>query len=99
LVRMVKGWTRRKREARKEKILASLSSGGATYRTAEELETATGLRAAALPLLAELSRLGLVEHTWLDVDGRPTLAYRLTESGRQRVESEIARVQADPRSR
>jgi predicted ArsR family transcriptional regulator len=96
---MVRRWSRRKREARKEKLLASLASGRNGYRTAEDLETATGLRAAALPLLAELSRRGLVEHQWLDVDGRPTLGYRLTESGRQHAEGEMESLRAGPRSR
>lgn len=69
---------------RTEAVLSLLARSPDTHVTAADVGRATGLGPAAYPLLAELDRLGAVEHAWLDDDevSAPRLAYRLTRDGR-----------------
>jgi DNA-binding IclR family transcriptional regulator len=67
---------------RTEAVLALLARSPNTHVAAAEVGRATGLGPAAYPLLAELGRLGAVEHAWLDEPSAPRLAYRLTLDGR-----------------
>ena len=82
------GPRRRRRPApeklqRTEAVLTLLARSPDTHVAAVDVGRATGFGPAAYPLLAELDRLGAVEHIWLDEPpSTPRLAYRLTVEGR-----------------
>ena len=63
-------------------LLVSLLEAPDMYLSAEALVETSGLGAAALPLLAKLHERGLVEPQWTKALSGPTLAYRLSATGR-----------------
>ena len=76
---------RRKKERRMARLLALLGEEPAVYKSAGELARLSQLENVVYPLLADLSRQGLVEHHWVAVDKESRLVYRLTPAGLERL--------------
>ena len=72
---------RRKKERRMARLLALLAEEPAVYKSAGELARLSQLENVVYPLLADLSRQGLVEHRWVAMDKESRLVYRLTPEG------------------
>ena len=75
--------TTRKRERRMSLLLEHLDRHADADLSASAIGDITGLGDGVLPLLADLAREGLVEHSWQDMDGRRRLCYRITQAGRE----------------
>ncbi len=76
-LRLFKG----QKERRMARLLALLAEEPAVYRTVGDLARLSGLGNVVYPLLADLSRQGLVEHHWALVEEETRLVYRLTPKG------------------
>ena len=73
---------KRRKKQQMDALLASLLEAPDMYLSAEALAETSGLGAAVLPLLAKLHERGLVEPQWTKTLSGPTLAYRLSATGR-----------------
>lgn len=80
--RLLKKRRASKKERHMKILLAALADDPDSYQVVEDLAKATDLHQVVYPLLADLTRQGLVEHEWLEASDRRRLAYRLTPRGR-----------------
>jgi hypothetical protein len=71
-----------KKERHMKRLFAALANDPDTYKAIKDLAKATDLHQVVYPLLADLTRQGLVEYEWLEAYDRRKLAYRLTPCGR-----------------
>ncbi len=63
------------------RLLALLAEEPDVYKTVADLTQLSGLGNVVYPLLANLSRQGLVEHRWAAVGEETRLVYKLTPKG------------------
>jgi len=80
----VLGAFKRQREKRMARLLALLAEEPAVYKSAGDLAHLSKLGNVVYPLLADLSRRGLVEHRWIAVDKESRLVYKLTSADSNR---------------
>ena len=77
LLRVFRG----RKERRMTRLLALLAAEPTAYKVVGDLARSSQLGNVAYPLLADLSRQGLVEHRWAAIDEETRLVYRLTPKG------------------
>lgn len=63
------------------RLLALLAEEPTVYKTVADLARLSGLGGVVYPLLADLSRQGLVEHRWAVVGEETRLVYKLSPKG------------------
>lgn len=76
---------RSRKQRRTTRLLALLAEEPAAYKVVGDLAHSSQLGSVVYPLLADLSRQGLVEHRWVAIDEETRLVYRLTPKGLERL--------------